>query len=67
MKLPEPVDYGYRDESGTWVQQLCYTADQMRQMRLDTLEEAVLVCEDIGGVVGWECVAAIRALKEKTT
>jgi hypothetical protein len=28
--LPEPVDYGYRDEGGTWVQQHGYTADQMR-------------------------------------
>jgi hypothetical protein len=29
--LPEPVDYGYRDEGGTWVQQHGYTADQMRE------------------------------------
>ena len=27
--LPEPVDYGYREE-GTWVQQLCFTQDQMQ-------------------------------------
>ena len=67
--LPEPVDYGYREE-GTWVQQLCFTHDQMhayaRAAILAERERCALICEGIamddktGYGIAEDCAAAIR-------
>jgi len=77
MKLPEPDTYTNYPEFDV----PCYTADQMRQYRLDALEEAAKICEKknphpdqwsdqreytVANTV-IECAIAIRQLKEKQT
>ena len=80
-KLPDPVDFGYRDEAGNWNVQFGYTEAQMLQFRRDALEEAALVCYTVKEWA-WdhssppgqyettasqaiECADAIRKLKAK--
>ena len=64
--LPEPVDYGYREE-GTWVQQLCFTHDQMKAYaRAAVLAErernAEIVLQELGDTGQAKAIAAaIRA------
>ena len=65
MKLPEPAYLRLSDlQSGV---DEYYTAAQMRQYRLDTLEEAAQACEarlETGAHL--RCAADIRKLREKT-
>ena len=69
MKLPEPegkIAYELNEYECEWISsQDAYTADQMRQMRIDALEEAALACEkrlETGAHL--RCATDIRALKE---
>ena len=76
FKLPEPVSQLIIDYDAYWYEPLnelavlpdgtykLYTADQMRQYRLDTLEEAAKMCENETEDVPLTLIAdAIRALK----
>ena len=61
MKMPEPAYRRLSDlQSGV---DDYYTADQMRQYRLDTLEEAAKICDE--RVSADKCAIEIRKLKEK--
>ena len=75
MKLPEPAYQrlsDLRSRIDNW-----YSADQMRQMRIDTLEEAAKICDRRPRVDMFRyianrenayyaaCADAIRALKEE--
>ena len=68
-KLPEPVDFGYRDEAGNWNIQFGYTEAQMLQFRRDVLEEAVLLCTQLHANDQTNILYAakrIRKLKDET-
>ena len=67
-KLPEPVDFGYRDEAGNWNIQFGYTEAQMLQFRRDALEEATKFVQQNDTILFWGSQAAehIRKLKDET-
>jgi hypothetical protein len=77
-KLPDPVDFGYRDEAGNWNIQFGYTEAQMLQFRHDALEElALLNWTEIvreGALVTWHdaetlgdrVIEKIDAMKDET-
>ena len=62
MKMPEPAYRRLSDlQSGV---DDYYTANQMRQYRIDTLEEAAQICDE--RVSADKCAIEIRALKERS-
>ncbi len=64
--LPPPIDYGFRDEGGTWNQQHAFAADQMRAYARTVRDAAIAAererCIEIVAMSGGsvEIEAAIR-------